>query len=696
MGLLVPMHENASLSTKGTHRVSRLTDLIRQAKAKDPALGADLEAEFNALAERRQFGLNFERYQPEAVELPGRPVRKGDKVRILPPRGSTPQGDPRLWRATRVEASENVSVALLEHPTQPVGEPVTTPLEDLVVVAESRDTIYPGLVSTCRLECDGIRPFHTVINAENFHALRTLQYTHSSQVDAIYIDPPYNTGTDDWIYSDRHVSGEDLYRHSKWLAFMERRLKVARGLLKETGVIIVAIGDDEHHRLRMLMDQVFDESNFIADITWQGGRKNHARYVSVGADYMLIYAKNLAELDARGVMWHEAKPGLADVLLAGQRAWAQSEGDSEIATSLLRAFYKSIPSDHPARKIKHYSRVDGKDGRPGEVYFAADLSNSSYRPNLIYDVLHPVTGKPVPTPSKGWGVSRAVMEERIREGKILFGRDHTTIPTHKTYLRDKATQVADSVFYSDRRSARTHIASLLGENRFPNPKDHTVLMRWIGLITPADATILDFFGGSGSTMEAVMRLNAEDGGTRQCILVTNNEVGAKEERKLRKAGLRKGDPEWEAEGVYEYVTKPRITAVVTGERPDGSRYADTVNANVEFFALTYESPWRVARGRAFDAIAPLLWLRAGARGRRIDVIPHTGWDVADVYGVIADLDQTGPFLTDVAAAESVQVVFVVTDDDRAFQSVCAALPEGVEPVRLYESYLRNFEIKGQE
>lgn len=193
-----------------------------------------------------------------------------------------------------------------------------------------------------------------------------------------------------------------------------------------------------------------------------------------------------------------------------------------------------------------------------------------------------------------------------------------------------------------------------------------------------------------------MRLNAEDGGIRQCILVTNNEVGAKEERKLRKAGLRRGDSEWEARGVYEYVTKPRITAVVTGERPDGSRYEDTVNANIELSVLSYESPWRIARGRSFDAIAPLLWLRAGARGRRIDAIPHKGWDVADVYGVIADLDATGPFLNDVAAAACVRVVFVVTDDDRAFQSVCAALPDGVEPVRLYESYLRNFEIKGQE
>lgn len=193
-----------------------------------------------------------------------------------------------------------------------------------------------------------------------------------------------------------------------------------------------------------------------------------------------------------------------------------------------------------------------------------------------------------------------------------------------------------------------------------------------------------------------MRLNAEDDGARQCILVTNNEVGKKEAAAMRKQGIRKGDPEWEARGVSQYVTIPRLTTVATGTRPDVSKYPNSVGANVEFFDLIYESPWRVGRGRAFNAVAPLLWMRAGSEGRRIDEIPAAGWDVADVYGVIADLDETGPFLEAVTCSKRVRVVFIVTDDDRAFQSVCAVLPERVEPVRLYESYLRNFEIKGRD
>ncbi len=120
--------------------------------------------------------------------------------------------------------------------------------------------------------------------------------------------------------------------------------------------------------------------------------------------------------------------------------------------------------------------------------------------------------------------------------------------------------------------------------------------------------------------------------------------------------------------------------------------AEGFEENVEFFTLTYETPWRVARNRDFTAIAPLLWLRAGAQGRRIDAMPGAGWDVADTYGVLEDLDQTGPFLRAVADAEGLRVVFIVTDDERRFQMVCAALPEHVEPVRLYESYLANFEI----
>jgi len=208
--------------------LSRLNDLIRQLRLKDPALADDMEREVSALADRRAFGLNFERHTPEAVELPGRRVRRGDKVRVLPPRGTMPtKSDERLWRVASIGTTDGNKVATLES----LGDEETRPaaVADLVVVAEFREPIYPGLVSTGKVERGGDKPFHTVINGENYHALQTLLFTHRDQVDLIYIDPPYNTGSADWIYNDRYVSGDDLYRHSKWLAFMERRLVLARG-----------------------------------------------------------------------------------------------------------------------------------------------------------------------------------------------------------------------------------------------------------------------------------------------------------------------------------------------------------------------------------------------------------------------------------------------------------------------------------
>ena len=211
--------------------MSRLTDLIAQAKAKDPQLGTDLDQEFKQLSSRLPFGLNFERHRPEAVELPQRPIRKGDKVRVLPPRGSTKKGDPRLWQIRAIHQASTGRVADLTLLNASAPQTQTVALNDLVVVAEFRDTIYPGLVSTGKVQRGGDKPYHTVINGGNYHALKALTYTHPGKVDAIYIDPPYNTGAKDWKYNPDYVEGDDLYRHSKWLAMMERRLLVAKELL---------------------------------------------------------------------------------------------------------------------------------------------------------------------------------------------------------------------------------------------------------------------------------------------------------------------------------------------------------------------------------------------------------------------------------------------------------------------------------
>jgi len=166
--------------------VSRLTDLIAKAKSKDAQLGADLEQEFNVLSSRLPYGLNFERHSPEVVELPLRPVRKGDKVRVLPERGTPHKGDQRLWQVKSICKAENMAV--LELLGAEVADAISASLNDLVVVAEFRDTIYPGLVSTGKLERASERPYHTVINGENYHVLKALTYTHRGKVDAIYID----------------------------------------------------------------------------------------------------------------------------------------------------------------------------------------------------------------------------------------------------------------------------------------------------------------------------------------------------------------------------------------------------------------------------------------------------------------------------------------------------------------------------
>ncbi|MBX9918564.1 MAG: site-specific DNA-methyltransferase, partial [Mycolicibacterium frederiksbergense] len=243
--------------------MSRLNDLMRQLESKDADLAKDLRREVDALSGRRAFGLNFERHVPEAVELPGRPVRRGDKVRILPPRGSKASaGDVRLWRVVAItkdaSGTRTASLELLSDG----DETAEAQVDDLVVVAEFRDPIYPGLVSTGKVERGGNKPFHTVINAENYHALQTLLFTHRAKVDAIYIDPPYNTGARDWKYNNDYVEGEDLYRHSKWLAFIERRMKLAKELLNPSeSVLLVTIDENEVHRLALLLDQIFPGTN---------------------------------------------------------------------------------------------------------------------------------------------------------------------------------------------------------------------------------------------------------------------------------------------------------------------------------------------------------------------------------------------------------------------------------------------------
>ncbi|MCA9273787.1 MAG: hypothetical protein KDA31_12175 [Phycisphaerales bacterium] len=702
--------------------MSRLTELIEKAKAKDPQLAADLEREFKALSSRLSFGLNFERHRPEAVELPQRPVRRGDKVRVLPERGSTKKGDQRLWRVTKLVKGRKVKQAELERLDDP-EEQATASVDDLVVVAEFRDTIYPGLVSTGTVSRGKDKPWHTVINGENYHALKALTWTHRGKVDAIYIDPPYNTGAKDWKYNNDYVEGDDLYRHSKWLAMMERRIRLAKELLNPAdSVMIVTIDEKEYLRLGLLLEQVLPEAR-IQMVSTLINPAGGARAGSFGRNDEYVFF----------AMFGEAAPQRVRM----PREWAPEGGRThtgKLRWDLLRRSGQNNAARHdrPALFYPIYIDPDGPriaaigDALPEGVHTAPD------KPGLV--TLLPIRKDG----SEGnWQAQPSTLQKRIEQGRVrVTGSQEKgfTVSTLKNgeyekVLRkeftvtgrgkDGSLQVDDvdtstvlirpstqwRVAGHDATQYGTRLlAEIIGGRRFPFPKSLYAVedaLRFFVSDKP-DAVVLDFFSGSGTTAHAVMRLNSQDSGRRQCISVTNNEVSALEQKALREKRFRPGDSDWEALGICDHITKPRIEAAISGNTPDGNPIkgaykftdefpmSDGFEENAEFFTLTYETPVGVNYQTAFARIAPLLWMRAGSAGQRIDKVPSAGWAVADTYGLLIELDKATEFLKAVRKAEDLRIVYIVTDDERRFQALSRRLPEGFEAIRLYESYLTNF------
>lgn len=381
------------------------------------------------------------------------------------------------------------------------------------------------------------------IEGDNLEALKLLQESYLGKVKLIYIDPPYNTGND-FIYEDdfaesstdyltrssqKSETGDRLIAnteangrfHSDWLGMMYSRLKLARGLLSDDGVMIVAIDDHEHGNLRLLLDQVLGSENFIANVTWQGSGKNDARYTAGGVDYMLIYAKNERLLRSLDTRWKEPKPGIDEVEAVARSAWQQSGGDPAKATTIFRSGVRTIKADlEPA--VFRYDQID----ESGRVFQADNLRSPNPRPNLQYPVLHPITGRPVKMHPNGWVYSADRMAALIAEGRVLFGPDETTSPRLKRFLDEQGDRVPYPTFTQVRMPGSKKLDDLLGADVFTYPKDTFVLGRWIGAITRDDphAVILDFFAGSGSTGHAVMELNAADGGHRRYILVQLDEA----------------------------------------------------------------------------------------------------------------------------------------------------------------------------
>lgn len=701
--------------------MSRLTDLLRAAKQLDPQLGADLEAEIQPLQSRLPFGLNFERHAPEAVELAGHKIRKGNKVRILPPRGSSERNDQRLWQVASIIGE----TAVLFLPATTRDETITAPIDDLVLVAEFRERIYPGLRAEGTVERDSKKPFHTVINGENFHVLEQLTFTHENAIDVIYIDPPYNTGSRDWKYNNDYVENDDLYRHSKWLAFMERRLKIAKRLLKsEDSVLIVTIDEKEYLRLGMLLEQTFPEANIqmISSVINPAGVARGGEFARTD-EYIFV------------VMLGHARP--KPVALGNE--WLGKIGSSVKGKLHWNALVRTGTNSR---------RVD----RPNLFYpiFVSDSGDkilSVGNPLPLHEdraFFKTVPGARTIWPLKAngeeanWQISPEALKKSIQDGYVRLGR-FTERGMAISYLKsgerkkieaglfpivgnraDGSVLVDESHYvakfipgtqwsipsHDASRNGSNLLAALMPDRKFPFPKSLYAVedvLRFFVCDKP-NATILDFFAGSGTTSHAVMRLNHQDGGNRLSISVTNNEVSAEEQKKLRDAGFRPGDPEWEKLGICDYITKPRIRSAITGrtslDDPIKGSYKfvdefpmdEGLDENAAFFTLTYESPWRVSTDRAFSALAPLLWLRAGARGQIIDKV-HEGWAISETYAIIDDLDDSTEFVAALKSSATARIAYIVTDDSGRYQQIANEIPH-IETVRLYEDYLRNCESTG--
>lgn len=707
--------------------MSRLTDLLSKVRKYSPDIATELEREFKILSSRRAFGLNFERHKPEEVELPRRNVKRGDKVRILPKRKSNQKKNESLWTIKKIskQDSKNIATLLRSDSEKIIEKKIST--DDLVVVAEFRDPIFPGLVSTGKIVRGGDKPFHSIINGENFHTLKALTFTHRGKIDVIYIDPPYNSGAKDWKYNNHYVESEDLYRHSKWLAFMERRLKVAKELLNPANsALIVTIDEKEVHRIGLLLEQIFPDSNhqMVTSIINPRGVYREGEFARSDEYIMFVFigtAKVLAEPDedfSEGVevTWRTLRRSDLTSARGTPKGGKAQFYPIYIDTSSnkIKKIGEALPHNvdrNKAPKVKGCIPVFPM--RDDETEMNWGLTGDSLKILLSQGFVKVGAYRPE-KPQKyviSYLTSGRIQDIKTGRAKIV-GHDKTgaVIAKYETGKLKMPTSCWNRPSHNAETCGSSIVKSLLEDKRFPFPKSLYAVEDCLRFFVRDNkhATILDFFSGSGTTAHAVMRLNKQDNGSRQCISITNNEVSAKEHYDLSQKNLRPGDPDWEKWGICEYVTKPRIKAAIEGKTPNGKPIKgeykfldifpmkDGFMENAEFFDLTYESSISISHNLAFKKIACLLWMCAGAKGKRIEKIPKEGWGVTDTYGILFDLDCSSVFCRKIKNNINIKSVFVVTDDEKRFQAVVKKIPSYVKTLRLYETYLRNFQFSNGE
>lgn len=384
---------------------------------------------------------------------------------------------------------------------------------------------------TATVQKEETKSGNKIIHGDNLEALKALLPEYEGKIKCIYIDPPYNTGNESWVYNDNvndpkikkwlgQVVGkesDDLSRHDKWLCMMYPRLKLLHKLLADDGAIFISIDDNEQANLKLICDEIFGGGNFVTSAVWQKSKKGDAKLISVTHEYIVVYTKNKNTAIKAG-LWRKKKDGADAVLAKYQELKKLHQNDHDIISKEMAKWFNTLPKDAVERNHKHYKFSDDRG-----LYFAADFSgpNDGRESRPRYDIIHPITLKSCKKPSTGWRWEETKTLEAISQtpSRIHFGKDETTIPCRKSYLFEIDNEPLMSVFYRDGRAASKLVDDLLGKKSFDFPKDPEVLLEWIGAVTKDNDIILDSFAGSGTTAQAVLQLNKLEGTNRKFLLI---------------------------------------------------------------------------------------------------------------------------------------------------------------------------------
>ncbi|MBL8404306.1 MAG: site-specific DNA-methyltransferase [Dechloromonas sp.] len=687
--------------------MARLEDKI--AEIPDAKLRQAIADEVATLKKRTRFGLVFEEHQPEVVPVHGARVRRGE--RVAKKSGSLTE----IWRVLKIAEGQ----ALCEKEkvkagkSDEVGERETMAVEQLVVVRRMGEAIYPALTPMNAVSNgDPAQSHHVLIEADNYHALQLLLFPYEGKVDCIYIDPPYNTGARDWKYNNNYVDGNDAWQHSKWLTFMAKRLRLAKRLLKpETGVLIVTIDEHEVHHLGCLLEQEFPDA-YVQMATIVINQKGVAQGgLSRAEEYALFVFMPQANISPASD--DLLSPERVDSKRFQQPRWERllRGGTNSRRADRPGLFFPihidpetrtivSIGEPLPLSETPDQTTVDNTVAWP----FRTDGTLGNWR--VSPPTLRMLAAKGYvklggyDAARKTWTVLYLGQkaQRQIEEGAIrIVGRDSTTGAVALEYAEGEQRSIK-TVWHRALHDAGNYgssfLRNILGEGgRFSFPKSIYAVRDAIAAVVrdKPNALIADFFAGSGTTLNAVNLLNATDGGQRQCILVTNNEVSEEEARNLTAQGLQPGQDEWDQYGICRSVTWPRSKFTILGRRDDGTPL-----------------PGDYLTGKQVTRVKPRSIRQLGfAEGRNLTVpqrkqvaallptvpqskVTDAPWFLDDDIGVsvLWDVQQASAWLEELSEADHVTEVCVVTMESRLFNALKVQIVETLGPQEVSEDEKR--------